>query len=190
MTYLFSADSHYGHSRVIEYSSRPFSSVKEMDEVLIANWNSVVRNDDHIYFLGDLGFYKPSDMVAIVRRLNGIKYWVFGNHDKRLRKCKELTGLFQWCKDIAEIKIPDVDGHHGMQTIVLSHYPFLIWNKSHYGTWNAHGHSHGSLPDNPNSLSMDVGVDPNNYTPITYEQIKAHMKKKSWKPIDHHKPRE
>lgn len=59
------------------------------------------------------------------------------------------------------------------------------WNKSHYGNWQLYGHSHGSLPEN-DSLSMDVGVDPNNYFPISFEQVSDRMSKKSFIPIDHH----
>jgi len=48
------------------------------------------------------------------------------------------------------------------------------------------GHSHGTLPDDANALSIDVGVDCNNYFPFTFDQIKAKMDKKSFKPTDHH----
>ena len=43
-----------------------------------------------------------------------------------------------------------------------------------------------SLPDDPNSLSMDVGVDCHNFFPVSFEEFDARMKKKTFKPIDHH----
>jgi len=61
-----------------------------------------------------------------------------------------------------------------------------VWNKSHHGAWHLYGHSHGTLPDDKNSLSFDVGVDCHNFTPINFEQVSAIMKKKNFKPIDHH----
>jgi calcineurin-like phosphoesterase family protein len=61
-----------------------------------------------------------------------------------------------------------------------------VWNKSHHGAWHLYGHSHGSLPDDINSLSFDVGVDSHDYKPISYEEVKRIMKKKIFKPLDHH----
>lgn len=42
-------DMHLGHKNVIEYDKRPFSSVDEMDNMLIMNWNNKVSDDDHVY---------------------------------------------------------------------------------------------------------------------------------------------
>jgi len=61
-----------------------------------------------------------------------------------------------------------------------------VWNKSHHGALNLYGHSHGSLPDDPHALAIDVGVDCHNFTPISFEQVKKIMSKKTFKPIDHH----
>jgi calcineurin-like phosphoesterase family protein len=72
------------------------------------------------------------------------------------------------------------------QDITLCHYALRVFNKSHHGSWHLYGHSHGTLPDDPNSLSFDVGVDCHNYFPISLDQVKKIMSKKTWKPIDHH----
>lgn len=45
----FTSDTHFGHKNIIDYSNRPFSSVEEMNEVLINNCNERVSNDDEIY---------------------------------------------------------------------------------------------------------------------------------------------
>ena len=58
------ADTHFGHSNIIEYENRPFSSIQEMDEYLIKLWNSIVKNDDLVYVLGDF---------TLSRRMNAIK---------------------------------------------------------------------------------------------------------------------
>lgn len=52
------------------------------------------------------------------------------------------------------------------------------------------GHSHGSMPDDTNMLSCDVGVDCWNYTPVSMEQLQVHMSKKTFKPVDHHGDRD
>jgi len=72
------------------------------------------------------------------------------------------------------------------QQIILCHYAMRVWDKSHWGIWHLYGHSHGSLPDDPRSLSYDVGVDKNNFTPLLFEEVKEIMSKKTFKPVDHH----
>lgn len=44
--------------------------------------------------------------------------------------------------------------------------------------------THGRLPDDPGSLSFDVGVDCAEPfgTPFSYEQVKARMATKTWTP--------
>jgi len=62
-----------------------------------------------------------------------------------------------------------------------------VWDKCHHGSWHLFGHSHGSLPDNPNSLSFDVGCNIWGYEPLEFERVKEIMSHKTFKPIDHHK---
>jgi calcineurin-like phosphoesterase family protein len=70
--------------------------------------------------------------------------------------------------------------------IVLCHYAFEVWNKRHFGSWCLHGHSHGTLPSPDHMARYDVGVDNNDYFPVSYEQVKFIMTRKVFKPIDHH----
>jgi calcineurin-like phosphoesterase family protein len=84
-------------------------------------------------------------------------------------------------------------------SLVLCHYAMRVWNKAHYSVRLAYGHSHSTLPDDPNSLSMDVGVDniakllavdgslkQEGYRPISIDEFEVYMSKKTWKPKDHH----
>ncbi len=41
----------------------------------------------------------------------------------------------------------------------MNHYAQRVWEHSHHGSWHVYGHSHGSLPDDIKSKSIDVGVD-------------------------------
>ena len=62
-----------------------------------------------------------------------------------------------------------------------------VWDKSHHGAWHLYGHSHGSLPDDPNSLSFDIGCNIHDYYPLEFEDVRKIMSTKTFKPIDHHK---
>jgi len=72
------------------------------------------------------------------------------------------------------------------QAITLCHYAMKVWNKAHHGAWQLFGHSHNTLPDDPNALQLDVGVDSWDFFPVTVEQIHDRMAKKTFKPVDHH----
>lgn len=179
MNVFFTGDTHYGHKRIIEFSERPFADLVEMRETMIARWNAVVRPGDQVYHLGDFAFLDEDDASSIAWRLMGQKFLVFGNHDKALRKSKAFLGHFAWAKDLADIKVGD-------QRIVLCHYAMRVFNQSHRGAWQLHGHSHGSLKDDPSTLQTDVGVDCWDYRPVSFDEIRQVMSRKQWRPVDHH----
>jgi calcineurin-like phosphoesterase family protein len=179
---FFTSDTHFGHKNIIKYSNRPFSSVEEMNRIIIENWNKVVNQKDDIYHLGDFGLTNTNEIVKILKRLNGKKYLIRGNHDKEIRG--DALGYFQWIKDYYQLKYRKNNGDK--QMIVLCHYGFEVWNNSHHGSYHLHGHSHGSL-FTPNYMRrLDVGVDVQGFQPISIEKVEKHMEKKIWKSIDHH----
>ena len=155
-------------------------SVNRMNEEIIHKWNSVVGLSDTVYHLGDFAWKYHADFLG---KLNGLIIFVEGNHDKDL-------GYSQWqgCKSYftagraPQMRTVKVEG----QEIVLCHYSMRTWNKMHYGVWHLYGHSHGSLPDDPNSLSFDVGVDCHDLYPVSFQHVKQIMATKCWKPKDHH----
>ena len=183
MSLFFTSDTHFGHSNIIKYTGRPYKNAWEMDEALIENWNRVVQPDDTVYHLGDVGFCSPARLLSILNRLNGTINLVFGNHDRRIW---EVQSRFAAMNLMDEVRVPDKDATRGVQQIVLCHYAMRVWNKRHWGAWQLYGHSHGSLPDDPNSKSLDVGVDCWGYTPVSYDQIKQKMAEKLNRPVDHH----
>lgn len=182
MTIWFTADTHFGHARIIEYEPKMrghFSSIEEHDQQLIDNWNARVRKGDLVYHLGDFAFAKPARVKEIVDQLNGQIYHVQGNHDVPLEHKKVV-----WSKLYAEIS-PKVDGQK--QKICLFHFPIQSWNKNHRGSWHLHGHSHNHLRSGPNQKRLDVGVDAHYLSPISLEEVVAHMATKGpYIPEDHH----
>jgi calcineurin-like phosphoesterase family protein len=173
---FFTSDTHFSHKNVIKYCNRPFSTIEEMNARLITNWNSKIGVGDTVYHLGDFSFGDLESAQNIFDQLNGNIHLIKGNHDQ---KSVHIRG-WKSINDYLELKI-------GKQFIVLSHYAMRVWNRSHYGAWMLYGHSHGSLPDDPAALSIDVGVDCHSYTPVSMTDIDGIMKKKTWKPADHHR---
>lgn len=161
----------------------------KMNETMIERYNSVVGPDDVVYFIGDVAFEKDrAKLESILRRLNGEKHIIWGNHDNILKSIK-WRDYFKTASDLRTITVPAESNNGRAQDIVLCHYALLTWEKSHYGSMMLHGHSHGTLPDDPHSRRIDVGVDCWDFYPVSMEQINERMKKKLWVPIDHHKGR-
>ena len=82
----FTADTHLGHANTIKHCARPFGTAQEMDAVLIATWNAVVRADDGIWHLGDFSYRSAKAPADCLSRLNGRKHLVWGNHDTEQSK--------------------------------------------------------------------------------------------------------
>lgn len=166
---FFTADLHFHHTNIIKYCDRPYETVHEMNEDLIKKWNERISKHDEVYILGDISLGKEEETYNTLKRLNGKKYLVYGNHDNRIvRKSEKIKSLFEWCKDIAEIYIK-VSGEK--KRLILCHYALRTWNKSYKYSWQLYGHSHGLLEEDPDLLSFDVGVDCNNYTPLSEEEV-------------------
>ena len=79
----FTSDLHLDYPKVIKNRNRPFDTVEEMNETLIANYNSLVSKKDTVYLLGDLTQkLEPQEANSLLSRLNGKKTLLIGNHDK------------------------------------------------------------------------------------------------------------
>lgn len=86
MNYYIS-DLHFGHARLNEkIDCRGFESTEQMDEYMIAQWNSRVKDGDHVFILGDLSVSSQGEEVnQIFHRLKGRKTLLIGNHDTYLQ---------------------------------------------------------------------------------------------------------
>src|SRR5574343_234805 len=183
MNMWFISDTHWGHSNIIRFCSRPFSSVEEMNEKLIENWNEVVRPEDTVWHLGDFAFFSKSKIENVLYRLNGNKHLILGNHDQEFIKHREeilSNKLLSSIRNYAEVKIDK-------KLLVLFHYGQRVWNKSHHGSIHLYGHSHGTLP--PFGKSVDVGVDckeiTNEYRPIHLDEVIRYMDNRVREVVDH-----
>lgn len=173
---FFTADTHYHHSNIAGPSIsvwkegfRDFDSVEQMDNILAFNINSLVKENDILFHLGDFAWGERN--VEWFRELIYCKniYLILGNHDKEIRRKNKLRSLFTEVYDFGtEVMINNV-------RFVLCHYSMRVWNGSHHNTSIClFGHSHGKLPGI--GKSMDVGVDTNNFYPYSYDDIINKMK--------------
>lgn len=169
----FTSDLHLGHVNIIKHCNRPFSSVEEMDNVIIERWNNTVTDKDVVYILGDFSFYKDQQKsVDVLNKLKGAeKHLILGNHDTHMKAW--VKNVFTSCSSYKEIQIIDESFLGGKRTIVLFHYAMKTWNKMHHNSISLYGHSHGTIPGTPQSL--DVGVDCWDFFPCSYTQIKEKL---------------
>jgi calcineurin-like phosphoesterase family protein len=176
----FTSDQHFGHENIIRFAERPFKDVVEMEKELIRRWNETVPNSAHVFILGDFSFIGRIEYIKdIVNELNGFKHLIFGNHDHQNGFTRDsVISLFDSAQDYLEIQVNDNE-METPQRIILSHYPMLTWNQKLNGSWQLFGHIHSGpntiaaeayLP--LNMVQYDVGVDNNDYKPISYEEIK------------------
>ena len=150
-----------------------------MNKGIISKWNEVVGEEDEVYVVGDVSFTGEEQTAAMLQSMHGKKYLVAGNHDAKMRKQQQFFNCFAWIKDYYELAVPDSDIDGGNQNIVLCHFPMLVWNRSRYGSWMIHGHCHGRLMNHQQTVRRyDVGVDPNNFYPVSYEKLKVILNKK------------
>lgn len=173
------ADLHLGHKNILEYCGRPFSSVDEMNEALIDNWNGTVGADDEVYVLGDMCLGRIAETLPLVGLLNGRKTLVPGNHDRCWKGHKK--GWEKWEEKYVDAGFLLID--HGptfltfdpdCPEVQLHHFPYH--GDSHgedryadsrpvdHGGWLLHGHVHDAWQ--VKDRQINVGVDVHNYRPV------------------------
>lgn len=159
MAVWFTSDLHFGHRNIITYCNRPWPTVEEMDARLIVNWNSKVQPTDTIYVIGDFSLhFKTEKLENKLIQLNGFKHLIRGNHDNR-KASNQAEG---WLS-VNELLDANIDGHK----VRMIHYKLDDWRGPRI---LLHGHSHSKNPKT-GLCSYDVGVDANNYFPVTLEEL-------------------
>lgn len=150
----FVADTHFHHSSIAE--ARGFSSMKEMDELIMENWNSRVHKSDDIYIIGD---FAMMDERKTFSALNGRKHLVCGEYDCLTDAAMDMCTDVSWMKDIM------INGRR----FTMSHLPMRTWIGSTQGAVQLHGHLHGKrkIP----GLCYDVGVDGHGFSPYSFDEI-------------------
>ena len=177
---FFISDTHFGHANMLKFTNydgsrlRPFDSVEELDELMIQNWNEMVKPTDKIYHLGDV-VYRCKNRDQIMSRLNGEKVLIKGNHDR-----DQLSWYMKYFKDVRGTC--HIDGNY-----ILSHFPIHPDSKGRF-VRGLHGHIHaqtvmktllvhGGFSREPDSWYRNCCVEVNNYSPVPFELIKEETEK-------------
>ena len=166
MKTYFIADTHFGDDNIMRYENRPFECVAKMDEVLIANWNETVTENDEVYVLGDFG--ADGNEKEILSKLNGIKYLVKGNHDDKSNDYYREAGF----KEVYDLPVIYKNFW------VLSHDAIYVNSNMPYA--NLFGHVHNTpIVKDYSSQHYCVSVERIEYTPILFDEIMKKIKEAS-----------
>ena len=142
---FYIADCHFYHEALnTKMDNRGFSSVDEMNQVMIQKWNEKVRDCDETVILGDFSFGDAMQTNALLSQLNGKKYLIEGNHDRYLQYRRFDKDLFGWIRPYEEL-------HDNGRKVILSHYPVMCYNGQYRTnesgepkTYMLYGHVHNT----------------------------------------------
>ena len=142
---------------------RPWNTPEDMDEAMVARWNSVVKPKDRVYHLGDVVINRRA--LPTLKRLNGRKVLVKGNHD--IFKLSDYAPYFD-----------DIRAYHVLDGKILSHIPVYRDGLVRFGT-NIHGHLHDRRvldhEGNPDPKYYSVCVELHDFTPVEFSVVNKHI---------------
>jgi len=157
---LFS-DTHFDHGNIIKYCNRPFNSARDMNQKLMENWNNGVKENDIIYFLGDMCYGRGRHPIDYwLGKLNGNISYIRGNHDTdsitRAKILQDKYGI-----------------QYGDYKFLLMHDPYKPFG---YDGWIIHGDKHNNdlkrYPFiNQKNKSVNVSAELVDYMPVNLDRI-------------------
>jgi calcineurin-like phosphoesterase family protein len=159
MHVFVTSDSHFGQAGMLEFLRpdgsrlRPFASVEEHDDHLVAAWNARVQPTDKVYHLGDVAMHHRA--IATIGRCNGRKVLIKGNHDTH-----RLTKYLPW--------FYDVRAYHVLDKLVLSHVPIHPESLGRF-RGNVHGHLHAQQLADPRY--QNVCVEHTHWAPLELSEV-------------------
>jgi calcineurin-like phosphoesterase family protein len=159
------SDTHFGHAGVCRFTCddgvtkiRPWTDPEEMDEEMVKRWNETVRPTDKVYHLGDVVINRRC--LATLRRLNGDKVLIKGNHD--IFKLSDYLPHFR-----------DIRGYHVMNNMILSHIPVHPESAGRFRA-NIHGHLHQRRVMKDGVIDpfyFNVSVEQTDFRPMLFEEV-------------------
>jgi calcineurin-like phosphoesterase family protein len=154
-TYITS-DLHWGHKNIMSFCpvsrARFRNDVDYMNQAMVREWNDLIEPEDLVYILGDVAFMPAPKATEYMRRLNGRKILVQGNHDRKLLQDTGFRDCFEEIHHYLDIN------YAGTKCVML-HYPIAEWDQMHRGAVHFHGHLHGGVSGLEQYRCRDMGID-------------------------------
>lgn len=175
MAKYYISDLHFFDNTVITSANRPHKNLKEMHTDITVKWNKKVSKKDTVYILGDVSstnnFQETKELTKLLKRLNGKKVLIVGNHDRKILSNNNFRSCFIRIEEYLRI-------FDNKKKVVLFHFPIEDWESKKKGAIHLHGHIHCK------SISLiknryHVGCDVQKFTPLTLNEILSNNKKKS-----------
>jgi calcineurin-like phosphoesterase family protein len=181
----FTADTHFGHANIIKYADRPFDSVDAMREGLVRRWNERVADDDRVLLLGDFALGRIDETLKVLEELNGTKDLIVGNHDRPFDPDPRRRA--EWTTRYLDAGFQSVT-HGTIGYTLAGRYPVLVGHFPYAGDSHdedryaelrpydsglpiVHGHVHTTW--RLNGRQLNVGVDVNDYAPVSEAEVVA-----------------
>lgn len=173
---FFTADTHFSGSNIIKRDNRPYRNFIEMDEDIIAKFNSKIScEEDILWHLGDFFNYNGSDIsswtrgVYLVKELHCKVILIIGNNEERVIRDlfdNEFIYFREWCReigfyDVMRDYIINIDG----MPVYLNHYP----SKHKNTMFNLFGHVHRNML--ACRYGINVGCDLSHFYPYSEPEI-------------------
>ena len=192
----FTSDQHFWHNNVIRYCDRPFASVEEMNEAMVANWNAMVHPEDTVVSVGDFSMaFRPVELFT--PRLVGHKTLVCGNHDfchPAHKKSRTSEGRDKWTQEyvkngwehVVESITTNLEGLEN--PVNIAHLPYLgddtderhaKHRKEDNGLILLCGHVHQKWKHKRTSkgtLMVNVGVDVWGFKPVNETELVQYIR--------------
>ena len=180
MKNYYISDLHLGHKNCIRFDERPFADIDEMASVIIRRWNSKVRDEDHVYLVGDVAYRHHNEIHTVLEELKGHIHLVIGNHDP---VCVMKNGRAMNCFESVEwiMRIED-EG----RTVCLCHFPIICWDQKHRNSYHIYGHVHSKVDEDTIYMmkqenAFNCGCMLNDYYPCTLEELAENKKERNKK---------
>lgn len=163
---FFTSDLHFCHKNIAKFCPHTRPQIKDNDttvlnQYMIDWWNDTVDIDDDVYNLGDLVFSRNlTEIIAILKQLNGRHHLIFGNHDDIIQNNLDIflttkkhdgNPLLSSAQHYKKLALDN-------KTLVLFHYPIFEWDGCHKGYYHLHGHIHERMADIGGRI-LNVGFD-------------------------------
>lgn len=161
------SDLHLGHSNVIKFERTEFNSIEEHDAYIVKKWNSVVKENDTVYVLGDVAWHPTNNFLKEkLSLMKGHKILIRGNHDHNTKTFYKISGFDE---------VHDGPFYIFKGKIILSHEPVKEAFDNPF-VFNVHGHLHKQILSLPNFICVSAKTI--KYTPLNLSKIEEEVKEK------------